>query len=98
DDIVSSLPGLFPGSSPGTGSGNPIGRQSETPSAAKCGRASLDARDKPGHHAETGISLENSMIARVGQCLLALGLVLLATPALALALPAPMSEQELTDK
>ena len=38
------------------------------------------------------------MIARVGQCLLALGLVLLATPALALALPAPMSEQELTDK
>ena len=36
------------------------------------------------------------MIARVGQCLLALGLVLLATPALAL--PAPMSEQELTDK
>ena len=36
------------------------------------------------------------MIARVRRCLLALGLVFLATPALAL--PAPMSEQELTDK
>ena len=36
------------------------------------------------------------MIARVRLCLLALGLVLLATPALAL--PAPMSEQELMDK
>jgi hypothetical protein len=48
------------------------------------------------HDVEIKTSLETSMIARVKLCLVALSLAHLATPALAL--PAPMSEQELMDK